>query len=496
MRQIRSNAYVAVIGVAIGMLIAGLGVPMAFGRFQSESDTVAQSPGQQSGTSFGSAPLPGASAGPGVVSGPAGGPLAGPVATAGPGAVSGPGSLPGGGPATGGGQVRLRATDQGVTATTVKLGVVLLDIRALEPVGFAQPHFTPQEQQAQYQHFIDEVNRSGGLNGRRIVPDYKTYNALDTNGAQSGPAICVQLAEDDKVFAAIGVLGGGMDACLTEQYGIPSISNTSQIDEVYRKSHNLMVSAFASFDRGAATWADLAARSGLVDGHKTGTVFMDIPTEKVPETAFFNAFKAAGHTVTYRAKLASDPATAQSQLPVEIQKMQAAGVDTVFLVTNFIMAIQFAQTAEQQGYRPRYWVSDLGSLTAEGLVTSMPRSYNGTLAYTQGQPPPESAWNKRCRVSWNKATGNHYAAGNESGGLTLFCWMVTVFSDGARAAGPTLTRNGWANAIQHLQLSIGLVLPGSFRVGKTDYADYLRPERYATSCKCYHDAGAAQKGRY
>jgi len=503
--QGQGRTYAAVIGVTVGMLVAGLGVPLAYGRFDNGATTTAagqsqlsQVPGSSSST-LGRSATAGATTGPAAGLGPAHAGSsslgsAGNPSVSGLGAASGPG---GPGNPSGTGKTGLRATDQGVTATTVKLGVVLLDIRALEPLGFAQPHFTPQEQQQQYQTFIDQVNREGGLNGRKIVPDYKTYNALDTNGAQSGPAICIQLAENDKVFAAIGVLGGNMDVCLTQQYGIPAISNTSQITEAYSKSRYLLMSLFASLERAAANWGDLSARTGIVTGHKTGTVSSDTPVETKPEQALVDALKADGQPVTYRAHLAGDQASAQSQLPIEIQKMQAAGVDTVFLCTNFVVAIQFVQTAEKQGFRPHYLVSDIGSITADGLVQSMPSSFDGALGFTQGAfARPEPPADTKCRTDFNKATGNHYAAGNEAAGTTLFCWMVKAFAEGARLAGTNLTRLGVAYAYQHMTLHLGHTLPGHLAPGKTDYADEMRIIKFSTACKCYQPDGQAMSVRY
>lgn len=506
MAQAQGRTYAAVIGVALGMLVAGLGVPLAFGRFADDTTTAAQT-ATQLGQGGGTASSPGAGTSGAVLPGtgssvPTGGPggsVAGPGTTgaAVSGGATGASASGGTGSTTTAGRTVLRATDQGVTATTVKLGVVLLDIRALEPLGFAQPHFTPDEQKQQYQTFIDEVNHNGGLNGRKIVPDYKTYNALDTNGSQSGPAICIQLAENDKVFAAIGVLGGNMDVCLTNQYGIPAISNTSSINEAYTKSHGLLVSLFATLERATADWGDLTFRNGLLKGHKTGTVTTDNAVETRPEQALVDALKADGHTVTYRAHLAGDQASAQSQLPIEIQKMQAAGVDTVFLTTNFVVAIQFVQTAEKQGFRPHYMVSDLGSITAEGLVQDMPQSFDGADGYTQGAfLKPEHPGDTACRTYFNKATGNHYPAGNEALGMELFCWMVKAFSQAAQATGPELTRKGLALAFQHLTLSLGHTLPGHFAPGKTDYADEMRRLRFDYRCKCYHDVGPAQRVRY
>jgi ABC-type branched-subunit amino acid transport system substrate-binding protein len=491
-----------VIGIAVGMLVAGLTVPMAFGRLPEDAGSTES---VQSEPDLGSTGAVQPGTGTGGVGGTTGVPLPGPTVTVGP--TAAPGSTGTAGTSTGSvtggttgstGTRRLTATDTGVTATAIKLGVVLLDIRSLEPLGFAQPHFTPAEQRQQYQAFIDQVNADGGILGRKIAPVYKTYNALDTNGAQSGPAICIQLAENEKVFAAIGVLGGGMESCLTMQYGIPAINNTASIDETYQKSKNLLVTPFASFERGARNWGDVVVRGGLLKGRTSATVYGDVPLESRPEAALVAAMKADGHTVTYHAKLTGDPASAQSQMPIEVQKMRQAGVNTVFLVTNFVTAIQFVQTADKQGFRPQYMVSDLGSITAEGLVQRMPESFGGAYAVTQGVvSDPEWGENKTCRTYFNAKTGNHYAAGNEAGGVGLFCFMVKSFAMAGRATGTTLTRKALATAFQNLGTpSLPNVMPGTFRPGKTDYSDTFRITRFDNACKCYRYVSAPQRGRY
>jgi hypothetical protein len=494
--QSQGRAYAAVIGVTVGMLVAGLGVPLAFGH-TPRSDSVASGPGALptlAPTFAAASGEPGATLAPGTLQ------------SLGPGGSVGPdGPLPSAstvttGPSPTAGPVRLTATDQGVTAKSVKVGVVLIDIQALAPLGFQQPHFSPQEQQQQYQTFIDQVNKQGGLAGRSIAPVYVTYNPLDTASNTSAGYVCTHLAQDLHVFAAMGVLDGNIAECLTEQYGIPAIANVGHLAEAYTKGHNLLVSPYASLERGAANWGDLVARSGLLRGRTLGTVTINVPQEARPEQTLVNTLGAANVKVAYRAKFSSDENTARAQLSIEMQHMHDAGVNTVFLVTNFAAAIQWVQQAERQepGWNPQYMVSDLGSLTAEGLISTMPASFNGAYAYTQStHGRPENAEDTRCRTSFNAATGNHYAAGNESGGVTLFCWMVRVLDVAADQVGPELTRSRLAAAFQNFpNVALPHVLGGSFRSNKTDFADYFRLERYATSCKCYSTVTPAQRGRY
>lgn len=194
------------------------------------------------------------------------------------------------------------------------------------------------------------------------------------------------------------------------------------------------------------------------------------------------------------------PASAWSQMPVEISKMQQAGVDSVFLVTNFITALQFVNAADSQGFRPKYFVSDLGSLMAAGLVRSIPPSFDRAITFSQSlqptttDPPP----NKKCLDTYNaNASGRDVAnVAEDGGGLTLICWTVTVFEAAADLTGARLTRAGMAQAFQRLVIVPPHVQSGSFRSGKTDYADFLRPLEYSRTCKSYEPVGPSRRGRY
>jgi hypothetical protein len=75
--------------------------------------------------------------------------------------------------------------------------------------------------------------------------------------------------------------------------------------------------------------------------------------------------------------------------------------------------------------------------------------------------------------------------------------MVKVFRTAADLVGPDLTRPKMGTAFQALtSITLPHTQPGSFGAGKTDWADYMRTARYATSCHCYQDAGGSQRGRY
>lgn len=510
--QSQAKAYAGVIGVTLGMLIAGLIIPLALGRTPAPISATGGATGDLSFTDDS-----GAVGVPGVTGGPSGALPGGGKPGKNGLTVPGGATLPGGG---GGGGVGasgaagtpgvpgtpgapsptatgpLTASDQGVTATTIKLGVILLDIEALKALGFAQPRFTPEEQRESAQVFIDNINKDGGILGRKIVPAYATLNALDSNGEQSPGAVCSRLAEDEKVFAVVGYLNQAAD-CLTQQFRLPSWIDSSGIAEQYTKSQNFLISPRANTERNGANWGDLAARSGVLDGKTIGTVYLDNPGEARPEAALTAGLAEAGSKVTVHGKLANDPASAQSQMPVVVNQMRQAGVDTVFLSTNFVIAIQFVQTAENQGFRPQYHVSDMGSLTAEGLLGSMPASFGGAIGFTQSTGSKENAADKGCREEFNAATGKNAAPGTDSASIRQFCFWFRTFAASARAVGADLTRTGLVSAVMGLgRVTLPLQIGGAMGSGKTDFADAYRPIRYDRSCKCFRDAGGAQQGRY
>jgi hypothetical protein len=92
----------------------------------------------------------------------------------------------------------LRSTDQGVTATTINIDVVLFQL-----AGAASNKFIgvpePAEQQRDYEAVINSINKAGGIQCRKIAAKYYTGNFLDTSQQH---ATCLQIVQD-KPFAVL-----------------------------------------------------------------------------------------------------------------------------------------------------------------------------------------------------------------------------------------------------------------------------------------------------
>src|SRR5207248_4536093 len=70
------------------------------------------------------------------------------------------------------------AYDQGVTDTSIKVGFLLYDLGGASQAGFTQTGLDPKPQRAAFEAYVDEGNRAGGINGRKIDAVYATYDLV------------------------------------------------------------------------------------------------------------------------------------------------------------------------------------------------------------------------------------------------------------------------------------------------------------------------------
>ena len=159
------------------------------------------------------------------------------------------------------------APGPGVTADAIKLGVMMIDYNCIEQfVDEVRP-----DQKKTYQIFIDDLNAKGGVNGRKIVPVYKTFCPVD---ASTEIAACTSLTEDDHVFAAIGTFydpNGQAQQCFTKRHKTPIVSSTFPA-VLAAKTPGLMVTPDISPERRLNVIMALLKGQGTLNGKKVGTV--------------------------------------------------------------------------------------------------------------------------------------------------------------------------------------------------------------------------------
>jgi len=496
----RSRTYLRLVGVVTAMLAAGLALPALVGERPPENQLSAGSGldldalGGAGGTAS-----PDGSADPGT-GGTDGGAVAGGTPLDGAATGGGPGTPvagdPGAAPAPAGpsgGTAANTASDVGVTADTIKIGLLV-------PTSSEVGSTTDQRdvQVAEFRAATDAINERGGIHGRKIVLVDATYDVLDQD--EGTRASCLSLADDQKVFAAFNTTGYGPPGalCLTREKGVPFLQGSGHPEEIYGQANGLYSSTFDNQTRNFRNMVQILHDLGALKGRKVGVLGTEwIGLRREQEEGIVHTLRALGYD-PFVYWLSGDPVSSQTQIPVAVQQMRSNGVTAVMLGADFISGQSFAQTASAQGYTPFYGAADPWSYTTDYVVANMPDSFDGSISttawrtYDHRAGVPEPAIDAACAKEFEEDTGIDLDRTNDPDalytGTLLACGVVQRFEKAALAAGPDLTRAKLVQAIANLgTIEIPFAGgPGTYRPGKLDGADSYRAQVWKRSCKCWH----------
>jgi ABC-type branched-subunit amino acid transport system substrate-binding protein len=392
-----------------------------------------------------------------------------------------------------GGGADISGSDVGVTDSTIKLGIAIIDVGAAKSFGF---NFDLGNQRARWDALLASINSKGGINGRKLTADYRTIDAADvTNSAQQA---CVAWTKDAKVFAILAHSQFPQTAvvCAIGQGNTP-VFTTDGIDESYYRN-GLFVSMQASDNRIVVDHARYLHEAGLLKGKTIGILTgegserLSIDKSLIPELA------ALGYKVADVEEVPGGTAGTQ-KMTIAVSNFKAAGVDFVIVEANVILAGPFAQAADRAGYRPQYGLSDFNNQVNDQVASYYPDSFEGTIAlsthrfpeYRAGLPPPPA--DKACMDISGKADPTIYPAENSAHEVGLGeCAIFNALVGAATAAGPRLNRATLVRGLDTLggPFGIGATLDGSFGPGKHDAVDYERRVVWRKSCRCWQLADA------
>ena len=510
--QTRTRSAVLLIGVVVGLLVAGLAIPFLFGERLTSNEAA---PGSdqllvpESGTGTGEAPgaispTGAADASAGALPGAGGAPAPGP---------SGPAPAPGGGggqpapaPAGGGGGQaapapggqELTATDRGVTAKTIKVGFTALDTGGLGRTGVAIGVSVEQQRDA-WIGYSKEINARGGINGRMIEPVVVAYDPVSESSQRQA---CLRLTQDEKVFAVVGGFNFPVAvSCVTRENQTPLFSGyPSTADSIFEQSGGRFVTMYPRASRMMQMMVAALDNAGKLKGRTIGILNQQQNDPGAKTSAMLEkAIEARGYKVKRRADLSADSGTSASQVPVTVNQFQTDGINTIFVLSGVTTTTQFVQQADGQGYRPAYHLGDWANNNNDFTVQNMPRSFDGNVGVThimgngnKVQFGKENAAMARCRTIHDKYSGRRLAARGtaEYGATTQNCDSILAFEKAAKAAGANLTRRSIASAVQTVgSFPIANWGGGRFGPGRFDFVEQIRLHVFQSACGCWQPSG-------
>lgn len=431
-----------------------------------------------------------------VTTGP-GGTVAGGTAPGAGGAGTPGATQPGGGSgggATGGG---LTASDIGVTAREITIGVGLIDLGGLASAGFGVGLRGDEPEAAEA--LVDAINTRGGINGRTVKAHFYSVDPINESDAR---AACLRATEQHRVFAYVDTLSqysASQQACFAIEHGTPIVTPTPLSAEFQAKAFPNHISTIQNDNRTVIGMALLAKQHGFFDAakgfEKLGILDDTCEPEVNADLKRTLARIGIGSDRISEFTLDCDGNNAAAQTSQAALAHKRAGVTHVAIVTQYVQLQLYATAAASQLFEPRYLVSDFGGLTADVSVENMdPDQFDGALGITSSFSgaaavgKPLSALANEC----NRALQAHGLppmrnVTGADGLVAYLCETLTMFERLATLAGPNLTRRGFTGALPSIGTFRGAYTDTAIfdRPGKTSGGDTLAVVQWYRRCTCY-----------
>jgi hypothetical protein len=287
------------------------------------------------------------------------------------GGVPVPGStLPGGSVAPG---VQLGgALGPGITKTTIYVGGIYLKNGGSGNAAVGAAGLDPGDFRKAYDTMIAQINKEGGIAGRKIVPIYSSFDVTSSQTIdQQAQAACANWTQDHKVFAILaGVQGNVVQECTEKAHAINLVAGagSSLPDDFRRYPHYVETSGMNLVRMGSVAVKGLAAQHYFDPGTRLGIVSWDAPNYRLAvEQGFIPQLKGVGVTLATQPVYAHVPQSfndlggMNSDVNSAVLKFASQNIDHVMIVdgsagvcAGACLGYQFMNQAESQQYRPRY----------------------------------------------------------------------------------------------------------------------------------------------
>jgi len=402
----------------------------------------------------------------------------------------------------------------GVDATTIRVGFTIQDNNATVSSLASAYNVQLANNRGAYEALVRYVNTHGGIGGRRLSPDYYTYDPTSGTADQIGQAACAAFTEDDKVFAAIDPVNGSgsFNTCMQQrgrvmmQYGLYFGSS-----KAWAKYPNVVAADGLPLDDGGRILAEHLAASGFLS--KSTRLGAIVRSSDDLTQAYSHGFVPALAKYGLRveqtqyirdAQASSDISGYTADISSAVLKFSTTGIDrVVFFDTGSYAATVFTQTAEKQQYRPKYGFSSLNSIVGlQGSSSTAPQQQmvgaQGVSWETNadGLTKTRTPSAQQCLAILKEAGIVPSDAGTE-GNYLKTCQTFFLFKTAAELAGPDLNRDSFLSAVERLGSTFRSTntWDGLTHFGPGDHSgvSVFRPFVYREACSCFAVSGGNQQ---
>jgi ABC-type branched-subunit amino acid transport system substrate-binding protein len=482
--------------------------------------------GSQLGGANGGQGLGGSSLGPGTTGTTGTGGLAGGTPVGGS-TGAGSGGTTGFGP-TGSTSVLPGSSDSsgpGVTAKEVYVGIINDVSAGAVNKAAGVGSITSGDNQANTRAIIDDINKHGGVAGRKLVPVYADFDSTSTQTLSSQyEAVCQTFTHDNpKVFAALEVGDDTYRQCLAKAgVSILGASLPTMGRDDFARFPNMVELDYPNVDRIAAyqltplvdqkyftPWNTVNGTPAPTGTVKVGVLtYSDRVFSKAVDEILVPNLKKLGYDpvvekiapITRAADISSQAAAVKS---AQLAFASNGVTHVIPFETNGGLSTLFVPTARSQQYYPRYGVSSASA--AEALLESGAvdaQQYNGAVGFgwlpsldlpADRNPAngPYSNDERRHCLQVMKDHGIAFDSGNAEGIALNSCASLYLLKAAADTTPSLLTWRTFMHAVESLGTAYqpASSLGGAFAPGRPDIVSRAYYWLYVSDCTCMQYTG-------
>jgi branched-chain amino acid transport system substrate-binding protein len=344
------------------------------------------------------------------------------------------------------------------------------------------------EQVKAIKFYVGQINRDGGINGRKINPIIVNFDPTDEAGMRS---LCKDWTEGSPAaFAVVDGLGawsGDNELCITQEDKTPMLAQWSTVTNWTTTGSPYLwwIGPDQSVIlRTLVSWASSARLIGAK--MKLGIVVGDRASDQLAlNEALLPALKAAGIDHPLIETIAAEPgesAATGSDAPLIVDKLRSAGVTAVIPLVPVTALFPYLGAETSEKYFPRLLLSDYEDSIEIGLGL-IPIPYEQALNGQEGvtvetlggidddRPESQGGYDpgvRSCFTSFLKSPTYPFpdvAAGHkgkwieEQGPIASWCEGIRLFAEAAEKAGPHLNRRSFVEAMSRIQGYPGTLSP-------------------------------------
>ena len=252
-------------------------------------------------------------------------------------------------------------TDTSVDAAQLKkLGVNLVDFHSVFGV------------------FWNEINKCGGINGRKVIWKAALVNPLATDQVGHGQASCIKITEDQKAFIAVGFTSFSINRCVAVDHKTIYFAPSGGLARDFADSKGRLLSLYPAGDKLAAAFVKDGMARNLFKGHTVavlGAAFPSAAAAGDQRDQYVNALKAVGVDADLQI-LPCVGSVCTQQLGQVVRKMKSDGVDQIVLTTlppSTTVGPLFAEM-RAQGLKAQIVGPDTDSIHGDSQMTAIVRA--------------------------------------------------------------------------------------------------------------------------